>query len=532
MTENLVALLLASIGYILYLHLRRHEQKDSIRMRAIEAIIKTTRYGVIETDLDGTILIFNPAAEKMLGYRAEEVIGKVTPGIIHVRDEVIARAEELGIEPGFDVFVKNPRENREVETREWTYIRKDKSTFVSFLSISALRDASDHLIGYVGVFEDITDLKEWQKAQTMKDEFVANVSHELRTPLNAVMGFSKLVEMESDPVKIKEYAQAIHLSGKHLLDIVGELLDFSKIQAGKFQIAEIRFPLIKVFKDCHAILLGLSEDKRVTLRFDYHQIDESTHVKGDEVRLKQVIGNIISNAIKFSEEGIVNVCARYENQMLSVAIKDNGIGMNEEVVRNLFKPFYQADGSITRKFGGTGLGLAITKSIIDMMKGTIAVESTVGKGSTFKLTVPLETAEQEKNHTVDDFLPLQTFGYRYHVLIAEDNAMNQIILEQILNAFELNVTKATNGREAFNLAIKNQFDLILMDMQMPEMDGIQSTRMLREKGVSVPIIAVTANAYQDDKIACLEVGMNDFVTKPVDIYVLNAMIKKHLPAQP
>ncbi|WP_305333878.1 PAS domain S-box protein, partial [Nitrosomonas sp.] len=219
MTVILVAFSLACIGYIAYLHSRNGSHRDSIRTRAIEAIIETTRYGVIETDVNGIILIFNPAAEKMLGYQAEEIIGKVTPAIIHGHDEVIARALELGIEPGFDVFVKNPREKREVETREWTYIRKDKSTFTSFLSISALRDGSDRLIGYVGVFEDITHLKEWQQAQKMKDEFLANVSHELRTPLNAVMGLSKLIEaeVESNPEKIKEYAHDIHLSGKHLL---------------------------------------------------------------------------------------------------------------------------------------------------------------------------------------------------------------------------------------------------------------------------------------------------------------------------
>ena len=526
----LVVFLLACIGYILYFRRRSNHPNDSIRMRAIEAIIQTTRYGVIETDLNGTILIFNPAAEKMLGYRADEVIGRVTPAIIHIPDEVITRAQELGIEPGFDVFVKNPREKREVEAREWTYLRKDKSTFISFLSISALRDENDHLIGYVGVFEDITDLKEWQAAQKMKDEFVANVSHELRTPLNAVMGLSKLIEMESDPAKIKDNAHAIHLSGKHLLDIVNELLDFSKIQASQFQIEEIPFPLIKVFTDCHAILLGFSEDKHVIFHFDYHQIGEDQYVKGDEIRLKQVINNIISNAIKFSEGGIVDVYAAYKNQSLSLVITDDGIGMNETVVRNLFKPFYQADGSITRKFGGTGLGLAITKNIVDMMQGTIEVESIVGKGSTFRLSIPLASVVREENDITPAILPLQMFGYRYHVLVAEDNLINRMILEQILQKFELNVTTVTNGKDAFDSAVENKFDLILMDIQMPEMDGIQSTKMLRENDVSVPVIACTANASQEDKNICLTSGIDDFITKPIDIAALNTILNKYLKA--
>jgi PAS domain S-box-containing protein len=388
MTAILVAFSLACIGYIAYLHRRYNNTKESMRVRAIEAIIRTTRYGVIETDLNGTILIFNPAAEKMLGYRAEEIIGKVTPAIIHAPEEIAARANELGIEPGFDVFVRNPREKREVETREWTYIRKDRSTFITYLSISALRDANDHLIGYVGVFEDITAFKEWQKAQQMKDEFLANVSHELRTPLNAVMGLSKVIEAESGHEKIKNYARNIHLSGRHLLDIVNELLDFSKIQAGKFQIEKTRLPLIKIFKDCHAILSGLAQEKHVNLRFEYQNIAEDLYVAGDEIRLKQVINNIASNAIKFSEGGTVEVCAGYRGDALSVIIKDNGIGMDAEVVRNLFKPFYQADGSITRKFGGTGLGLAISKNIVDKMGGSITVESSAGKGSTFNLSVP------------------------------------------------------------------------------------------------------------------------------------------------
>jgi len=532
MTVILVAFSLACIGYIAYLHSRNGSHRDSIRTRAIEAIIETTRYGVIETDVNGIILIFNPAAEKMLGYQAEEIIGKVTPAVIHGHDEVIARAMELGIEPGFDVFVKNPREKREVETREWTYIRKDKSTFTSFLSISALRDGSDRLIGYVGVFEDITHLKEWQQAQKMKDEFLANVSHELRTPLNAVMGLSKLIEaeVESNPEKIKEYAHDIHLSGKHLLDIVNELLDFSKIQAGKFQIEKMPLSLKKVFKDCYAILLSSAKEKCVTLHCNHQQIDEEQYVEGDEIRLKQVINNIISNAIKFSENGIVDIYAQYQDQILVVVIKDNGIGMNEEVVKNLFKPFYQGDGSITRKFGGTGLGLTISKNIIDMMEGFIEVESEAKKGSTFRLTIPLKPVNRKENPVSRTITTLQRFGRRYHVLVAEDNPVNQLVLEQILYKFELNVTKATNGKEAFDLALKNKFDLILMDMQMPEIDGMQSTRMLREHGVLVPIIAFTANAYQDDRNACLESGMNDFITKPVDLDTLNTILKKYLKA--
>ena len=202
--------------------------------------------------------------------------------------------------------------------------------------------------------------------------------------------------------------------------------------------------------------------------------------------------------------------------------------MNEEVVKNLFKPFYQGDGSITRKFGGTGLGLAISKNMIDMMGGFIEVESEAGKGSTFRLTIPLKPINIKENTASKTITTLQTFGHRYHVLVAEDNPVNQLVLEQILYKFELNVTKATNGKEAFDLAMKNKFDLILMDMQMPEMDGMQATRILRAHGVLVPIIAVTANAYQDDRNACLESGMNDFITKPVDLDALNTILNKYL----
>ncbi len=336
--------------------------------------------------------------------------------------------------------------------------------------------------------------------------------------------------MESNPQKIKDYAHDIHLSGKHLLDIVNELLDFSKIQAGKFQIEKMPLSLKKVFKDCYAILLSSAKEKCVTLHCNYQQIDEDQYVEGDETRLKQVINNIISNAIKFSENGIVDIYAQYQDQILVVVIKDNGIGMNEEVVKNLFKPFYQGDGSITRKFGGTGLGLTISKNIIDMMEGFIEVESEAKKGSTFRLTIPLKPVNRKKNPVSRTITALQMFGHRYHVLVAEDNPVNQLVLEQILYKFELNVTKATNGKEAFDLATRNKFDLILMDMQMPEMDGMQSTRMLREHGVQVPVIAVTANAYQDDRNACLESGMNDFVTKPLDLDALNTILKKYLKA--
>lgn len=235
----------------------------------------------------------------------------------------------------------------------------------------------------------------------MKDEFLANVSHELRTPLNAMMGLSALIEVESDHEKIKNYARNIHLSGRHLLDIVNELLDFSKIQSGKFQIEKTRLPLIKVFKDCHAILLALAKEKRVNLRFDYQDIAEDLHVEDDEIRLKQVINTIASNAIKFAEGGIVEIIANYCDGQLSIIFKDNGIGMDASVLRNLFNPFYQADGSITRKFGGTGLGLAISKNIVDKMGGSITVESSAGKGSAFNLSIPLYHALQEQEQSAD-----------------------------------------------------------------------------------------------------------------------------------
>jgi signal transduction histidine kinase len=235
----------------------------------------------------------------------------------------------------------------------------------------------------------------------MKDEFLANVSHELRTLLNAVMGLSALIEVESDHEKIKNYAHNIHLSGRHLLDIVNELLDFSKIQAGKFQIEKTRLPLIKLFKDCHAILLVLAKEKRVNLRFDYQDIAEDLYVEGDEIRLKQVINTIVSNAIKFAEGGIVEIIANYCDGQLSIIFKDNGIGMDVSVLRNLFNPFYQADGSITRKFGGTGLGLAISKNIVDKMGGSITVESSAGKGSAFNLSIPLYHALQKQEQSAD-----------------------------------------------------------------------------------------------------------------------------------
>ncbi|MFN4264150.1 MAG: response regulator [Aquabacterium sp.] len=365
-----------------------------------------------------------------------------------------------------------------------------------------------------------------EAASQAKSEFLANMSHEIRTPLNAVIGFAQIAAMNARDAAQQEYMDKIQLAGKQLLRLINDILDMSKIEASKLSLERIRFDMGSVFRSVELQTVDLAKRKGLALTL---QIDPAANqpLMGDPLRVEQIILNYVNNAIKFTAQGSVRLEARLVSEddqfaTLRVDVADTGMGMDPAIRDRLFNAFEQADNSNTRRFGGTGLGLAICKRLATMMDGDVGVESIPGQGSRFWFTVRLEKALRlvSQPSRLDGSGRTQARvldGAR--ILLAEDNELNQLLACSILEQQGATVRVARSGQEALSYLRAEPFDLVLMDMQMPEMDGLTAARTIRQQGLQsgIPIIAMTANAMAEDQKACLDAGMNDFIGKPFQI---------------
>jgi len=405
-----------------------------------------------------------------------------------------------------------------------------------------------------------------EKANQSKSVFLANMSHDIRTPMNGIIGMVDILKETPLSHLQHNYLNTISVSADTLLHLLNDILDYSKIEANQLILECVNFNLNKIVKQTIDLLTVKAMEKNISLLFSIAP-DTPNELKGDPFRIQQILFNLIGNAIKFTDSGEVNVHIFAEQKtnplILKFIIKDSGIGISQEIVEQLFKPFTQADGSITRKYGGTGLGLSITKQLIDMMDGNIQVESKLHVGSVFTVTLQLEMISEpetsiEQTETIkNDYADCQCNALvkdlsqskrdssnlseseieqikekNLHVLFVEDTLVNKKIGTIFLKKLNCVTDVASDGAEAIEKLQQNKYDLVLMDVMMPIMDGLTATKNIRDPESSVldqkiPIIAMTANAMKGDREKCLDAGMNDYLPKPVKFITLGKMLHKH-----
>lgn len=377
-----------------------------------------------------------------------------------------------------------------------------------------------------------------EQASELKSAFVANMSHEIRTPLTAILGFTEQVIADSPRGSYQlDLLGRVLISGKHLLALINNVLDVSKIEADKLEVEVTQVDLFELFNDVVSLLSTQASDKKLNFMFNY-TYPIPRYIRTDSTRLKQILLNLASNAIKFTKVGSIDIDVKYlaDKSQLEVTVTDTGIGMTEEIAQSLFQPFMQADVSISRRFGGTGLGLVISKNLAKLLGGGISVTSEVGKGSQFVLHINVAADDNELDLVlINSLMDLaqdqgQVFGFieeqqkevivanglTGRVLVAEDVEDNQYLFKLLLDSLSVEYEIVSNGEEAIEKALTDDFDLILMDMQMPIMGGVEATSLLRQAGIDVPIYALTANVMKEDLQRHLEVGCTGTIAKPID----------------
>lgn len=371
-------------------------------------------------------------------------------------------------------------------------------------------------------------VRDMDSASQVKDEFLATMSHELRTPLTSILGNVEML-MNGSLRKDEEdrLLFAIRSSSQQQLALVNDILDMSKIEAGKFEINPAPFNIKRVLDQLDQMFQGKAALKGLT--FNVVENHEDKHlVTGDEQRITQILINLIGNAIKFTDQGQITLAVDLVDQTLVFSVTDSGIGIENEYLGHIFNRFAQADNSISRDFSGTGLGLNISKTLAELMDGDLQVDSEIGKGSTFRLVIPYVPTNEAADQVIEKFSSQEFDGLSGHVLIAEDTPELQLLEKNLLESFGLKVSLAENGQQAVELSKSLSLDLILMDMQMPVMDGLEASRLIRAQGDNTPIIALTANVLPKHKNAFMAAGCNEFIAKPIDTTLLHEVLSKYL----
>ncbi len=498
------------------------------------AIIESSDDAIISKDLNGFITSWNKSAERIFGYSAEEVMGR------HIT--LIIPAERLVEEEKILVTLKTGDRIDHFETMRR---HKDGHLVPVSLTVSPIRDAHGNIVGASKISRDIS---ERVNAETLiremsrkKDDFIANMSHELRTPMNAVIGLSHLLQASktlSD--KDRKFIDTLKISAESLMELINDLLDFAKIDSEAMQLEEVEFNFAEQLQKIISVMQVKTQEKGIGLNIQFLS-PMCNHYLGDPLRIHQILTNLVSNAIKFTNDGSVNVIVESNTEpagkIAEVVIKvvDTGIGIDKEKYDLIFEKFTQADSSISRRYGGSGLGLAITKTLVEKMGGSIGVESNLGIGTTFTVRLPLQCSDQS--------MPLPIIGAksatkknatRKNVLLVEDYEPNVMVASEMLNDLGYNFDVTHNGLEAVRAFIKNEYDVILMDVQMHELDGLTATERIRQLETEkqlprTPIIAMTAHVREQDQDKCTKAGMDGFIPKPFAPIMLSEILARFIP---
>jgi PAS domain S-box-containing protein len=504
------------------------------REARLQSIAETAADAIIVTDEGGYILSFNPAAERIFGYDAADIVGRNVTQLAPAahRDQHRSLLKQF-VDEG-------ERRGAHVDQEVWGQ-RANGEIFPVEMAISASQLA-DGIIGTI-ILRDISDRRRAEgelarakeaaeAANRAKSEFLANMSHEIRTPMTAILGFSDMLLERAKEPSDRELVGIIKRNGEHLLDLINDILDVSKVEAGKLTVERLPCSPWDLIEDVVASMRVRADAKNLPLRVTYDGSVPNAVIT-DPTRLRQILVNLIDNAVKFTERGEVQLTIRATtpasgSPRLEFEVVDTGIGIAKNKLSRIFEPFSQADPSTTRKFGGTGLGLAITRNLVELLGGSMRVESRPGAGSRFWFSV---AASFPEGVLLDEGLDLSDsdlaeasqpqIAETCRVLIAEDGPDNQRLFAMMLRRVGAEVDVVENGRQAVEQARRQAgegtpYQLVLMDMQMPEMDGYEATRLLRETGYEHPIVALTAHAGSHNRERCLSAGCNDYVAKPVD----------------
>jgi signal transduction histidine kinase/DNA-binding response OmpR family regulator len=480
----------------------------------------------LDTNIQTKINLFNSVLHAYHRYgvkAAEDTIHANLPEWVSynietiVRDITDARRDELSL-------ITNSVQRSGQKTLEFSYIL-----------IALVLLAAAVLLWYIlHIMQKlIRSERKVRETARIKENFLANMSHEIRTPMNAILGFTQLLSQKKMDDDAKHFVTTIQSSGENLLTIVNDILDISKIEAGMMRIEKLPFSLRGLVNSIELMVQQKVMSKSISLTI---AIDNSLPdiLEGDPVRLTQIMNNLLNNAIKFTEKGAIDLRITKKEIVnsvvtLQIAIMDTGIGIEPQKLKQIFGRFQQADDTITRQYGGTGLGLSIVKDLIDLLKGTITVESAPGTGTAFYITLPyiISTQQIPNNLGISEVLLANNNYSNLHILITEDNEANQSLLTHIFKSWNIPFDIANNGQEAIEQLKVNEYDMVLMDIQMPVMDGYTAARKIRNVLRStIPIVAMTAHAMPGEKEKCLSYGMNDYITKPVKQEQLRELINR------
>ncbi len=515
---------------------KNYERGIYLQNEKYRNIITNMNLGLLEVDVDERVQFVNQGFTELSGFESHEILGK--------------KASDLFVSASHADLVKEKTSQRSKGISDMYEISvTTKNGEQRWWMISGAPNYNDkgELIGSIGIHLDVTEKKQLELAlesarlraeesSRAKASFLANMSHEIRTPLNGIIGMIRELSYEELNARQMKFVDNASTASQHLLSVLNNILDISKIEAGELSLEKHHFRLKDTVKDVKSMMTLRAREKGLLLNLDAHEIKSVTYI-GDSARIRQILLNLVGNSIKFTSAGGVFVECQIIQKLegvhtISISVEDTGIGMDEAYQKKLFNKFSQEDSSTSRKYGGTGLGMAITNEIVQLMNGNITVKSKKGEGTTINIVFDLPVGDDNLLKDEDSQLVASDLS-KVRILLVEDNEFNRLVVCNTLNRYKCSVMEAENGQVALELLSKHSFDIILMDLQMPVMDGFETTRAIRNQlGLGLPIIALTGNAFKSELEQCLATGMNDYVTKPFEEAKLMGVITKTLNLSP